>query len=167
MYLDCEIKIPVVPGRINQIKKGKTTYIRYVLKRTYHADKKYNVPEQKVIGKRSETSSELMIPNENFLKYFADVELPVMKKDRARSSCLRIGNYFVMRKIMEEYRLPQMLEKYLEKRDTGLFLDLVAYSISVKIMLRSIIRTMRITIRYLQKGCIYTVIQGSQISFPG
>ena len=58
MYLDCEIKIPVVPGRINQIKKGKTTYIRYVLKRTYHADKKYNVPEQKVIGKRSETSSE-------------------------------------------------------------------------------------------------------------
>lgn len=63
------------------------------------------------------------------MKYFADVELPVMKKDRARSSCLRIGNYFVMRKIMEEYRLPQMLEKYLEKRDTGLFLDLVAYSI--------------------------------------
>lgn len=80
MYLDCEIKIPVVPGRINQIKKGKTTYIRYVLKRTYHADKKYNVPEQKVIGKRSETSSELMIPNENFIKYFADIELPVMKK---------------------------------------------------------------------------------------
>ena len=54
MYLNCEIKIPVVPGRINQIKKGKTTYIRYVRKRTYHADKKYNVPEQKVIGKRSE-----------------------------------------------------------------------------------------------------------------
>lgn len=46
MYLDCEIKIPVVPERINQIKKGETTYIRYVLKRTYHADKKYNIPEE-------------------------------------------------------------------------------------------------------------------------
>lgn len=129
MYLDCEIKIPVVPGRINQIKKGKTTYIRYVLKRTYHADKKYNVPEQKVIGKRSETSSELMIPNENFIKYFADIELPMMKKGSTRSSCLRVGNYFVLRKIIEEYRLPGMLEKHLGKRDTGLFLDLAAYSI--------------------------------------
>ena len=129
MYLDCEIKIPVVPGRINQIKKGKTTYVRYVLKRTYHADKKYNVPEQKVIGKRSETSSELMIPNENFIKYFADIELPVMKKGSTRSSCLRVGNYFVLRKIIEEYRLPGMLEKHLGKRDTGLFLDLAAYSI--------------------------------------
>lgn len=46
-----------------------------------------------------------------------------------RSSCLRVGNYFVLRKIIEEYRLPGMLEKYLGKRDTGLFLDLAAYSI--------------------------------------
>lgn len=129
MYLDCEIKIPVVLGRINQIKKGKTTYIRYVLKRTYHADKKYNIPEQKVIGKRSETSLDLMIPNENFLKYFADVELPIVKKNSARSSCLRIGNYFVIKKIMEEYQLPEMLVKYLGKKETGLFLDLAAYSI--------------------------------------
>ena len=53
MYLDCEIKIPVVPGRINQIKKGKTTYIRYVLKCTYHADKKYNIPNLKKITKCS------------------------------------------------------------------------------------------------------------------
>ena len=104
MYLDCEIKIPVVPGRINQIKKGKTTYIRYVLKRTYHADKKYNVPEQKVIGKRSETSSELMIPNENFIKYFADIELPVMKKGSTRSSCLRVGNYFVLKLLTDWIR---------------------------------------------------------------
>ena len=82
-----------------------------------------------MIGKRSETSSELMIPNENFIKYFADIELPVMKKGSTRSSCLRVGNYFVLRKIIEEYRLPGMLEKHLGKRDTGLFLDLAAYSI--------------------------------------
>lgn len=100
MYLDCEIKIPVVPERINQIKKGETTYIRYVLKRTYHADKKYNIPEQKVIGKRSETSSDLMIPNENFLKYFADVELPIVKKDSARSNCLRRGADLCMRDLI-------------------------------------------------------------------
>ena len=70
-----------------------------------------------------------MIPNENFLKYFADVELPIVKKNSARSSCLRIGNYFVIKKIMEEYQLPEMLVKYLGKKETGLFLDLAAYSI--------------------------------------
>ena len=52
-----------------------------------------------------------------------------MKKGSIRSSCLRVGNYFVLRKIIEEYRLPGMLEKHLGKRDTGLFLDLAAYSI--------------------------------------
>lgn len=65
----------------------------------------------------------------NFLKYFADVELPIVKKNSARSSCLRIGNYFVIKKIMEEYQLPEMLVKYLGKKETGLFLDLAAYSI--------------------------------------
>ena len=39
MYMDCEIEIPDVPGKINQVKKGNTIYIRYVVGRTYHADK--------------------------------------------------------------------------------------------------------------------------------
>ena len=38
MYMDCEIEIPDVPGKINQVKKGNTIYIRYVVGRTYHAD---------------------------------------------------------------------------------------------------------------------------------
>lgn len=40
MYLDFEVEIPNVPGKINYVKKGSTTYVRYVLGRVYHPEKK-------------------------------------------------------------------------------------------------------------------------------
>ncbi len=69
------------------------------------------------------------VPNENFLKYFGDIDLPELRRDSKRSSCLRIGVFLVIRKVMEEYKLPDILGKYLEVKDCGLFLDLAAYSI--------------------------------------
>ena len=129
MYLDCVVSIPDVPGKINQIKKGKTIYVRYVVGRTYHPDKKYNIPDQRIIGKRSEEEASLMIPNENFLKYFGDIELPEIRKNKCRSSCLRVGAFIVIRKIMEDYDLFRILTKYFGAKDCGLFIDLVAYSI--------------------------------------
>ena len=39
MYLDFEVEIPNVPGKINYVKKGRTTYVRYVLGRVYHPEK--------------------------------------------------------------------------------------------------------------------------------
>ena len=132
MYMDCEIEIPDVPGKINQVKKGNTTYIRYVVGRTYHADKKYNIPDQRIIGKRSDRNPDMMIPNENFLKYFGDVELPDKKRNANRSSCLRIGTFLVIRKIIGDYELPQILSKYFGIKDSGLLLDLAAYSITAE-----------------------------------
>jgi hypothetical protein len=129
MYLDCETAIPDVPGKINKVKKGGTTYVRYVVGRTYHADKKYNIPDQRIIGKLSEHDPALMIPNENFLKYFGDMELPELKRDTSRSSCLRIGTFLTAWKIIEGYGLPEMLSKYLGTKDYGLFLDLALYTI--------------------------------------
>lgn len=129
MYLDCVVPIPEVSGKINQITKGNTIYIRYVVGRTYHTDKKYNIPDQRIIGKRSKENPSLMIPNENFLKYFGEVEIPGIKKTKSRSSCLRIGSYLVIRKVIEEYELQRILGKYFNVKDCGLFLDLATYSI--------------------------------------
>ena len=129
MYLDFEVKIPEVPGKIGRFTKGGTTYVRYVAGRTYHPEKKYNIPNHKTIGKQSLTDQTMMIPNENYLKYFGDVELPELKAGVNRSSCIRIGAFLVVRKILEEYELPEILKKYLGIKDCGLFLDLAAYSI--------------------------------------
>ena len=81
------------------------------------------------IGKLSDTDPELMKPNQNFLKYFPDAELPESKNRTSRSSCLRVGAYFVLRKIIEECSLKDILGKYFGSRDMGLFLDLAVYSI--------------------------------------
>ncbi|MDD3137594.1 MAG: transposase [Lachnospiraceae bacterium] len=132
MYMDYEIDIPDVPGKINRVKKGNTTYIRYVVGRTYHPDKKYNIPDQRIIGKRSEHNPDMMIPNENFLKYFGDVELPDQRRNTNRSSCLRIGTFLVIREIIENYELSQILPKYFGVKDSGLLLDLAAYSITAE-----------------------------------
>ena len=70
-----------------------------------------------------------MKPNQNFLKYFPDAELPESKNRTSRSSCLRVGTYFVLRKIIEECSLNDILGKYFGSRDMGLFLDLAVYSI--------------------------------------
>lgn len=70
-----------------------------------------------------------MVPNEKFLKYFGDIDLPELRRDCKRSSCLRIGAFLVIRKVMKEYKLADVLSKYLGVKDCGLFLDLAAYSI--------------------------------------
>lgn len=127
MYLDCVVDIPDSPGKISKITKGGMVYVRYVAERTYNAKKKYTSPNHRVIGKL--VSENKMIPNENFLKYFGDVELPELRRDGKRSSCLKVGAFLVIRKIMEEYKLTDILTKYLGAKGCGLFLDLTAYSI--------------------------------------
>lgn len=129
MYLNYEVRIPDVPGKINQVKKGKAIYVRYVVGRTYHPEKKYNVPDQRIIGKRSENDPEKMVPNENYVKYFGGLEQPEERSETCRSSCVRIGAFLVIREILEDYRLPAAIEKYFGTRDGGLVADLVSYSI--------------------------------------
>jgi len=129
MYLDCSIEIPDVPGKISLITKGNTTYVRYVAERIYKPDKKYTSPNHKVIGKLISDESQMMIPNENYLKYFGALDIPEIRNNSKRSSCLKIGSFIVIRKILEAYKLPEILSKYLGVKDCGLFLDLGAYSI--------------------------------------
>ena len=70
----------------------------------------------------------MMHPNQNFVKYFPDVELPEFRKRSKRSGCIRIGSYVVIKKIIEEYRFDEMMANIIGK-DSGLFLDLAACSI--------------------------------------
>ena len=129
MYLDFLVKIPFVQGKITRRKKKDAVYVEYEYDRIYDPVRQYTFPKRVTIGKLSETDPELMQPNQNFLKYFPDAELPEKKNRTSRSSCLRVGAYFVLRKIIEEYNLAELLGGYFEQRDLGLFLDLAVYSI--------------------------------------
>lgn len=128
MYLDFKIKIPSdSPGITGKRIKG-TTYIYYAYEHNYSPEKGYTIPKSSSIGKCIDDDSEMMYPNTNFLKFFPDAELPETKGEAYLSGCLRIGPYLVLRKIISEYQLDEMIWDIIGK-DSGLFLDLAVYSI--------------------------------------
>ena len=129
MYLDCLVKMPNVPGKIVCQKKAETTYVYYETDRTYDPQKKYTTPKRVTIGKLSKADPEMIQPNENFLRFFPDTPLPEEKDRTSRSSCLRIGTFLVIRKLLKDSGISDLLSMYLKPKDLGLFQDLAAYSI--------------------------------------
>lgn len=126
MYLDAMVKVPDIPGKITYRTKGNTTYVEYEYGRVYDKERQFTIANRKTIGKRSEADPSVMQPNENYMKFFPDAEMP----DRTERSCgLQIGTWVVIRKIVNDYGLPEILGRYLPAKDVGLFLDLAAYSI--------------------------------------
>ena len=129
MYLDFLVNIPISTGKITYRRKGDTDYVYYEYKRIYTKGTNITNPKRVTIGKRDKDNPSMMIPNENYLKYFPDEDLPEINERTKRSSCLRIGTWLVIRKIIEEYKFTEILGKYISRKDLGLVLDLAAYSI--------------------------------------
>ena len=127
MYLDIHIPIPDLPGVITRLRIKGTTYINYEYDRIYDKVRRFNIPKRATIGKLADDG--LMIPNENYHKYFPGINLPGETSRSIRSSCLRIGSYILINKLLTGYRLPELLGHYFSSRDVGLFLDLAVYSL--------------------------------------
>lgn len=70
----------------------------------------------------------MMYPNTNFLKYFPEAVLPETREIADRSACLRIGAFIVIRKVIAEDHLDEIIGRLIGK-EAGLFLDLAEYSI--------------------------------------
>lgn len=129
MYYDFLVKIPEQTGKISRNKRGDTTYIEYTYDRKYLPEKKYNVPLRTSIGKLSVDNPMMMYPNPNFEKYFPDVVLPEEgNKIVSRSSCIRVGAFLIIKKIIDDYKLSNHLSTW-DDRGKGLLLDLASYSI--------------------------------------
>ncbi len=128
MYYDFTVEIPQIRGKIYRNTIRGVVYINYEYDRVYKPDKRYNIPKRTTIGKVCEEDPARMYPNPNYLKFFPEAELPTDQATAKRSSCLRIGANLVIQKIIRDYKLDQMLEQIIG-RDSGLFLDLAAYSI--------------------------------------
>lgn len=130
MYDNKLVEIPKDTGKITFNKRGNTTYVEYTYDRIYDPAKKYNRAKRTTIGKMSEENSDMMYPNPNFSKYFPDAQLieTVNESDASRSSCIRVGAFAVIEKIIEEYRLYDHFDEW-DDYEKGMFLDLAAYSI--------------------------------------
>ena len=129
MYLDFLVKIPEVKGKITYRKRDNSCYVYYEYDRVYDPSQKYTNVKRAMIGKQSKADLHMMQPNQNYLKFFPEVELPEEKDRTLRSSCLRVGAYIVLQKLFRESKIPEMLSQYFSEKDLGLFLDLAAYSI--------------------------------------
>ncbi len=128
MYYNFWIDLPEAPGKYVFEKRGSTTYVKYEYDRVYDPEKQITYPRRATIGKLSEDKT-MIQPNQTFLTYFPTAELPISDERSKRSSCLRAGAFIVMRKIIQDYKLDEILGMYFNERDLGLFLDLAVYTI--------------------------------------
>ena len=126
MYLKNRVKIPLDTTGITRKTIRGVTYVYYTYGRTYDSSKKYTKPVCTSIGKCADDG--MMYPNSNYLRFFPDAEIPEDDGDCTRSSCLRVGTFLVIRRIIAEYHLDEMLRRIIGD-ESGLFLDLAAYTI--------------------------------------
>lgn len=129
MFLKYKVDIPVVPGKLVRKNRGGHTYIEYEYDRIYDPVKQYTYPKRASIGRVDPEDPTRMTPNENFLKYFPDAEIPEEIDRSDRSPYLNIGTYVILHKLIQDCKLKEILEEYMDEKDTGFLLDLACYSI--------------------------------------
>ena len=103
--------------------------ILLAIDRIYDPVKQYTYPKRASIGRVDPENPTRMTPNENFLKYFPDAEIPEETDLSERSPYLNIGPYVVLHKLIQDCKLKEILDEYMEEKDTGFLLDLACYSI--------------------------------------
>ena len=69
-YGNSPVKIPKVAGKITFRKTTDRTYVLYETGRVYNPVKKTNTPQRAMIGLQIRNAPALMLPNENYEKYF-------------------------------------------------------------------------------------------------
>ena len=127
MYLNITVETPSVGNGISYKAIKGTKYVYYEHGRRYDAKRKYTVPQTTTIGKICDDDDSMMYPNTNYLKFFPEAELPDELPVSVRSGCLKIGDYLVIKRVIEHYKLDEEISGIIGK-DAGLFLDLAAYT---------------------------------------
>ena len=128
MYFKYLVKVPDSDAAVTRKRINGITYVYYAYGRTYDPAKKYSVPKNTTIGKCLALDPSMMYPNANYLRFFPNEDPSGEDSKKIRSACLKIGPYVVIKKIVDEYKLRELLCSSLEG-DPGLFLDLAAYTI--------------------------------------
>ncbi len=129
MYLNYLVDIPDIKGKITYRNKGNARYVYFECDRVYDPLKKYTNVRRVTIGKVSDEDETKMRPNQNFKKYFPEVEVPEEERNSIRSSCLQAGAYMVIQKSVKDLELDKILDGIFDSKTMGFILDFAAYSI--------------------------------------
>ena len=129
MYLDYFVEVPDEKGKITFREKGNAKYVYFEYERVYDPKRKYTTVKRSTIGKLSDEDPNKMRPNENFRRFFPEVQTPEDRADFGRSSALKAGAYMVIEKVVKDLGLDEKLKTVFGARNSGLILDLAAYSI--------------------------------------
>ena len=121
MYLDYLVDVPDEKGKITFREKGNAKYVYYEYERVYDPKRKYTTVKRSTIGKLSDENPNRMRPNENFRKYFPEVEAPE-ERENYRSSALKTGTYMVINQVVKDMGLDAKLETAFGARNSGLIL---------------------------------------------
>ena len=129
MFLKTKVAIPDAPGKLVRKKRGGQTYVEYEYDRVYDPAKQYTYPKRASIGRVDPDHPDQMTPNENYLKYFPDIDIPKELNRSDRSPCLNIGPYVVLHQLIQTTEIKSMLREHMDEDDAGFLLDLSCYSI--------------------------------------
>ena len=75
MYFNFLVPVPVNSKIVRQTKNG-VTYVDFEYERIYIRESGYTKPRRSTIGKQSPDDPSMMWPNQNYLKYFPNTDLP-------------------------------------------------------------------------------------------
>lgn len=129
-YKDRKVKVPNTKTYISKKTSGK--YANYEYDRVYNKEKQYNIPKRTTIGLLCEEDETYMYPNENYYKFFDVEDVEEVIEDTpyepTRSSCLKVGTFIVLKKLLEESKIDHILMSIF-KEYGGLFADFMFYSI--------------------------------------
>ena len=129
MYLDYFVEVLDEKGKITFREKGNAKYVYFEYERVYDPKRKYTTVKRSTIGKLSDEDPNKMRPNENFRRFFPEVQTPEDRADFGRSSALKAGAYIGIEKVVKDLGLDEKLKIVFGVRNSGLILDLATYSI--------------------------------------
>ena len=103
MYENEPVLIPEAPGKISFKNKKGSEYVQYEVERKYDPVRKYNLPDRKIIGIRIPTIPEMMLPNENYHRYFkGDGNMNEEQKSTAKHYEKNKKRFIMLRELFDQ-----------------------------------------------------------------
>ena len=103
------------------------TYVYLQQGSSYSKEKKHSIPKTISLGSVCPDDTSMFYPNANYWERFPE-EAIRESGSGSRCGCLHVGTYFVIKKILSEAGLDEIIGSCIKDKP-GLFLDLIAYSI--------------------------------------